>query len=510
MRSSRGLIASIAFVAVVVAGTVSGFLFANLKPLLGLDLVGGARIVLTAPEGTDREVMNRALETIRNRVDAFGVAEPDIAIVGDRNIEVQIPGLQKEVGGAARQNRLLQLIGSTARLEEREVLQTILPGDPAYDKAKVTCPATPLPSDRFCDPESPTFKASEVVCPPTTSATDKACSNEALATKELVFTGDDGTTKYRLGKVEITGDAIKGAQAVFQTSNQSNVAPTEAGWIVSFQLTGDGAKTFGTVTTRLQGKQLAIILDRRVESAPTVQQPITDGRGQITGNFSETEAKDLALTLRTGALPVELTKSQLETVSPTLGKESLHAGLLAGIVGLIALMVYLAFYYRVLGMVTWIGMAIWGTLAIGLVSLLGRTWGYSLTLAGVAGIVVSLGITADSYIVYYERLKDEVRHGKTLRVAVVPAFKRAWKTIVAADIVTILAAVVLYLLSIGSVRGFALTLGLATALDMFVVYFFKRPTVNLIARSNRLANMRGIGLRSGVAADPLPVMGGER
>jgi preprotein translocase subunit SecD len=198
------------------------------------------------------------------------------------------------------------------------------------------------------------------------------------------------------------------------------------------------------------------------------------------------------------------------TVSPTLGKQSLHQGLLAGLVGLIALMLYLAFYYRLLGIVTWLGMAIWGTLAIGLVSFLGHTVGYALTLAGVAGIIVSLGITADSYIVFYERLKDEVRHGKTLRSAVVPAFKRSWKTIVAADIVTIIAATVLYLLAVGSVRGFALTLGLSTALDMFVVYFFKRPLVFLISRSPLLTTLRGMGLRSGVAADPVPVAGGER
>ncbi|HYV01546.1 MAG TPA: MMPL family transporter, partial [Actinomycetota bacterium] len=165
---------------------------------------------------------------------------------------------------------------------------------------------------------------------------------------------------------------------------------------------------------------------------------------------------------------------------------------------------------RLLGIVTWFGMAIWGVLAIGLVSVLGRTAGYALTLAGVAGIIVSLGITADSYIVFYERLKDEVRHGKSLRAAVVPAFKRSWRTIVAADTVTIIAAAALYILAIGSVKGFALTLGLSTALDMFVVYFFKRPTVFLISRNAKLAEMRGFGLRSGVAAEPLPVGGGER
>jgi preprotein translocase subunit SecD len=271
-----------------------------------------------------------------------------------------------------------------------------------------------------------------------------------------------------------------------------------------------GSAKFAAATQRLLNKQLAIVLDGTIQSAPTVQSAITGGQGVITGNFTEKEAKNLAVVLNSGALPIELTRQTVVTVSPTLGKESLRQGILAGLVGLILLMLYLAFYYRLLGVVTWFGMAIWAVLAIGLVSLLGRTAGYALTLAGVAGIIVSLGITADSYIVFYERLKDEVRHGKSLRAAVVPAFKRSWRTIVAADTVTIIAAAALYILAIGSVKGFALTLGLSTALDMFVVYFFKRPTVFLISRNAKLAEMRGFGLRSGVAAEPLPVAGGER
>jgi preprotein translocase subunit SecD len=203
----------------------------------------------------------------------------------------------------------------------------------------------------------------------------------------------------------------------------------------------------------------------------------------------------------------------VETVSPTLGRESLDQGLLAGIAGLIALALYLAFYYRLLGVVTWLGMIIWAALALGLVAVLGQTAGYSLTLAGIAGIVISLGVTADSYIVFYERVKDEVRKGKSVRVAVGPAFDSAWRTIIAADIVTILAAVVLYLLAIGSVRGFALTLGLSTLLDMFVVYFYKRPTVFLISRSRFLSELPGMGLRSAVVVgkpQPEPVRGGSK
>jgi preprotein translocase subunit SecD len=283
---------------------------------------------------------------------------------------------------------------------------------------------------------------------------------------------------------------------------------------VSFEFNGEGSQRFGDLTERLVGKQLAIVLDRKVESAPNVESPITGGTGQITGGFDEQEARDLALVLQTGALPVELEQSQVETVSATLGQQSLHLGLIAGVTGLILLCLYLAFYYRLLGIVTWFGMAIWAILALTIISLLGRGVGYSLTLAGIAGLVVSLGITADSYIVFYERLKDEVRKGKTVRAAVGPAFARAWKTIIAADIITISAAIILYMIAIGSVRGFALTLGLSTLLDMFVVYFFKRPLVFLIARSRFLSEMRGMGLRSAVAVGDMapaePVRGGSR
>ncbi|MEX2457561.1 MAG: protein translocase subunit SecD [Actinomycetota bacterium] len=480
---TRPLVVSIVFVLLLVGGVVAGFTLGNTRPLLGLDLVGGLRVTLEAPEGTSPELMERALETIRNRVDAFGVAEPDIAIVGERFIEVQIPELAKQVGGAAEQTRLRELIGRTARLEQRQVLQVIGPQDPAYAETEVTC------EDR--------------------TVTTGECSVSALEDQEVVFledSEDPEPTKLRLGQVEVTGDMVRRASAVFDTGDQSSAGE---GWVVSFQLTNEGTDIFAELTERLVNEQppmnqLAIVVDRLVESAPSVNEPITGGRGQISGSFTEQEAKDLALTLQSGALPVELTTGVEETVSPTLGEESLRAGLLAGIVGLVILALYLAFYYRLLGIVTWVGMTIWATLALGIVSLLGRWVGYSLTLAGIAGFIVSIGIAGDSYIVFYERLKDEVRHGKSPRAAVLPAFRQAWKTIVAANLVTILAAVVLYVLAIGSVRGFALTLGISTGLDLFVVWFFKRPAVILLSRSRRLSNLRGFGLRSGIAADPAP------
>jgi protein-export membrane protein SecD len=477
VKGGRQHVISILFVALLVGASLWGFVIGGLRPLLGLDLVGGVSVILTAPPGTPSPVVDQALETIRERVDRLGVAEPDIARQGDLNILVQIP----EFGGRS-QERLLELIGTTAKLEFREVLESIPPGNENYETTEIT------------RGESEELEDQEVVYP-------------AAETP-----GGGQPIRYRLAPVELTGERLDRANATYL--DPATVAPgEEPGWRVDMEFDSQGADTFEQITTRLTGKQLAIVLDQVVESAPSISEPIPGGTAIITGNFTEQEARDLELVLQTGSLPVELEQSQVETVSATLGRESLRAGLLAGIVGLVGLMLYLAFYYRLLGLVTWFGMAIWATLSLTVIALLGRAAGYSLTLAGVAGLIVSIGVTADSYIVFYERLKDEVRKGKTVRAAVGPAFSNAWRTIVAANTVAIIGSVVLYLLAIGSVRGFALTLGLATLLDMFVVYFFKRPAVFLIARSRALSEMRGMGLRSAVAvgdAQPQPARGGSR
>jgi preprotein translocase subunit SecD len=528
VKATTKLALSIVIVAALVGGAVAGFVTGT-RPLLGLDLVGGISVVLEAPSGTPKDVLQRTADSIRNRIDALGVAEPTVSIVGDRDIQVEVPGLahghtfQKAGKWCATtstgenlgctfptkseaeaqiqsvgQARLLALIGETARLEEREVI-----GSPTSGEKVTACPPE-LAKDPKCN------STKYVTCP--ISEVDRAgCSNAALSPKDVVYLGTraneqpcasfDACPRYKMGSVQITGDAISKATAQPPDTQHTS-------WWINFQLNSAGSAKFSQVTQALVGKQLAIILDREVKSAPTVQSAITGGNGEITGSFSQSQADNLALVLNQGALPVELARQNVETVSPTLGKQSLHQGLLAGIAGLILLMLYLAFYYRLLGIVTWFGMSIWAVFALGLVSFLGRSAGYTLTLAGIAGLIVSMGITADSYIVFYERLKDEVRHGKTLRTAVQPAFNRAWRTIYTADIVTGLAAAVLYLVSVGSVRGFALTLGLSTVLDLIVVYFFKRPTVFLIARSPRLSELPGIGLRSGVAADPVPAVAG--
>jgi protein-export membrane protein SecD len=712
VRRNRALWASIIFVLILVAASAVGSLGGSLRPTLGLDLQGGASVILTAPEGTPQDVMEQALENIRNRVDAFGVGEPDIALSGN-TIEVQIPG-SADATVRRRTADLFCLEGedlihgcSEAEDDVRDVLESLevqdqpsevcvvdgegeevecfssraqadtflagvqvgpkpepTPGtsatpspsataspsagpspaasaycltqasgeqircfgtrakaEDAKDALEVTVtersycilPAPPEPSptpspsasaspsaspsasasaspspspatfadldlseaeplpcelgsregadgalgaieivheeERFCVvssvgeqlgcsvrrdeavdlqrqsgqerllrvigetarlEERPVLEIVPASDPrPITCATQEErdrprCAHEALEDEEVVYPGPIGqgqVAKFVLGPTVITGEDFDSASAVI---NQSQLGTSD--WTVNFELDSDGADRFADATTAAVGSpeptdQIAIVVDRVVISSPTVQSAITGGVGEITGGFAEQEAKDLATQLNAGALPVELTRQSVRTVSPTLGEESLKQGILAGLGGLILLFLYLLFYYRLLGVVAWFGMTIWAVLAVTLISIAGDQFGYALSLAGVAGLVISLGVTADSYIVFFERLKDEVRSGKSPRAAVQPAFARAYKTIVAADFVTIIAAGVLYLTAVSSVRGFALTLGVATLLDLFVVWFFKRPTVFLIAKNERLVNLPGFGLTSGVAGE---------
>jgi preprotein translocase subunit SecD len=378
---------------------------------------------------------------------------------------------QRETG----QQHLLEIIGKTARLEERPTLAIVSPGQPQFASIQLTCQTAAEQASKNCIGDT--------------------------QNGNTVWYPDNQGNKVQLGPVVITGSDITKATAGLNTNSQTGVSE----WTVTFTLNGSGSDAFekatrAAVNAPAPQNQIAIAVDRQIISNPVVQSVII-GTGDITGNFTEQQAKDLATVLNAGALPVELTRQSVQTVSPTLGAQSLRQGIIAGIAGLILLLVYLLLYYRLLGIVAWLGMSIWAILALALVSLAGRSFGYALSLAGVAGLVISLGVTADSYIVFFERLKDEVRSGRSVRTAVQPAFKRAFRTIVAADTVTGIAAAVLYLTAVSSVRGFALTLGVATLLDLFVVYFFKRPTMYLIARNPRMVEMRGFGLTSATAAD---------
>jgi len=319
--------------------------------------------------------------------------------------------------------------------------------------------------------------------------TQKAKVQQALqqpgadATKQpLVTCATDGTEKYILGPAVVLGTEVKSASAGLASNN----GVATGGWEVNLSFNGSGRKKFGDVTREMVSKtgdlnRFAIVLDGLVVSAPTTQGAIVDGNAQITGSFTQAEATNLANILKYGALPLTFDAGDVQQVSATLGGNQLRAGLTAGVIGLLLVVFYSLLYYRGLGFVTVASLCVSAVLTYGMVVLLGWQIGFRLSLAGVAGLIVAIGITADSFIVFFERLRDEVREGRTLRVAVENGWVRARRTILAADFVSFLAAVILYILSAGSVRGFAFTLGLTTLIDIVVVFMFTKPTLTILA-----------------------------
>jgi len=514
----------------VTLGAIVGTLVAGNSPQLGLDLQGGASVVLRPQTEVSSGSLDQAIAIIRNRVDGLGVAEPDISRQGN-NIIVQLPGVKD-------QERALEIVGQTAELRFRPVLEpvplsetevpttvppaaTTVPGDTTTTApgATTTAPAssttaapatlraggptlaaaqgattttaaptatTTVPTTAPAATPPPAAPAAPI--PSTSREDDKAEAIVVLPLKE----GDEITGRYRLGPSELTGKAVKTAKAQFDQ--------TGSAWEVAFTLTKTGSKEFDALAARNVGKQVAIVLDGVVKSAPTIQQAEFKGRGQISGSFSEKEAKELALVLRYGSLPVELKPETVQTVSASLGKDSLRAGIIAGLVGLGLVLVYMIMYYRALGIVVILGLGVWASFMWAIISFLGSSSGLALSLAGAVGIIISVGVTVDSYVVYFERLKDEVRSGKTIRSSVDRGFSRAFRTILAADVASFIGAALLYLLTVGSVRGFAFFLGLSTILDVVVAYFFTRPLVILLGRNRLFTEARWLGVARGLAA----------
>lgn len=420
----------------------------NAQPRLGLDLKGGVSLVYEAKGKVDPGVLDKTVQKIRERVDKFGVSEPEISTQGTKNVVVQLPGVHDP-------ERAKELVGKTAQLQFRIV-------EESKDASSVK--------------DDPAWKVSTT-------------EEELQPDKEIVLAAPKDPkskteTLLKLGPTQLSGDALKSAQVAFQQDGSPKV---------NFQMTDEGGKKFGEITTANQNKQLAIVLDYVVESYPNIKEPITNGTGEITGNFTDQEAKDLVIVLNTGALPVELKLLTEQDVTATLGRDSLKKGLLAGIIGLIVVALFMLIYYRLLGVVTCLGLIVFGAMMYGFICVLGYFW--SLTLAGIAGIIVSIGIAADSSIVYFERLKEEVRDGRTMRSSAERAYKSAFRTIIAADTVSFAAAAILYIFAVGSVKGFAFTLGMATLFDVFISYFFVRPTTWFLAQWKRVDTPRAIGVR---------------
>jgi len=304
---------------------------------------------------------------------------------------------------------------------------------------------------------------------------------EDVSNKPLITCDKEGQYKFLLGPAVVVGTDLSNAYA--------GVPQNQFNWMVFLEFTGDGGKKFAKATTFLSQKQegqnnFAIVLDGKVMSYPSVKNPITDGKAQIEGQFSETDARDLANVLKYGALPLTFEPSEVSNISPQLGGDQLHAGILAGLIGLAVVVAYSFLYYRGLGMVVVMSLAVAGALAYSSVVLLGQWIGFTLTLAGIAGLIVAIGITADSFVVFFERLRDEIRDGRSLRTAVETGWARARHTIIAADSITLLAAIVLYMLAVGGVKGFAFALGLTTLIDLVVVFVFTKPFISVLSKTS--------------------------
>jgi preprotein translocase subunit SecD len=499
----RSLVISLTATAVIAVVVLAATLGAGWSPKLGLDLAGGSEVVYKPAHPISGGEMDTTINIIRNRVDAAGVSGATVDSQGG-NVVVQFPGIKDPQG-------LIRLIGETAQLYFRPVLC----GAPPYSAplrgqappAALSCGAqyqttlanlgvTPNSNAASGFNSNPVPADPALASYPTTGRTqDNPNADVVLPTDPAA--GAQQYSRFVLGPAELKGTAIASSSAVFDTTLNT--------WAVSYNLTGSGSPAWDRVAQKYFHQYVAIDLDGLVESAPFIQPTqggftSFQGKGEISGNFTQDTAKKLALVLNYGALPVRLNKLTDQVVSPTLGKASLKAVLAAGIGGLILVLLYTIFYYRVLGVVVVSGLLTTAALLWGIVSALGHSsMNLTLDLAGVTGVIVSVGITVDSYIVYFERLKDEARTGRSLRTSVDRSFRGAFRTVLAADLVSLAAAVVLYILAVGSVRGFAFFLGLSTLLDVFTTFFFTRPLVILLGRSPRITEARIFGMARGLA-----------
>lgn len=528
---------SLALILIAMVALTGGMFLADQPtPRLGIDLAGGTSITLEAKAEPGQESainktnMDTAVQIMERRVNGLGVSEAEVQTQGDRNIIVNIPK-----GTNSAQAR--EQVGTTAKLYFRPVL-TVAQGTPTpAPSASSTDKASPSPepstsaSDKATSPSTkpsasattqgravtgalkadstPTPKASttpEASATPTASAEEQAaaadlqkkfealdCSSKASrskasqgtkATDTVVACEQDGSAKYVLGPAEVDGTDVDSAKAAInQQSGQ---------WIVQMEFTGGGAKKFHTTTAKLAQQQspqnqFAIALDGEVVSAPSVSTALS-ASAEISGSFTQQSAEDLANVLSYGALPLSFQEQSVTTVTAALGGEQLRAGLIAGAIGLALVVIYLVAYYRGLAFIALLSLLVSGILTYTIMSLLGPAIGFALNLPAVCGAIVAIGITADSFIVYFERIRDEIREGRTLRPAVERAWPRARRTILVSDFVSFLAAAVLFVVTVGKVQGFAFTLGLTTLLDVVVVFLFTKPVMTLMARTKFFAS----------------------
>ena len=476
------------FVLIVVGLYLLVFLTGDQKPTpkLGIDLQGGTRVTLTAktPDGQPptKESLDQARQIVETRVNGMGISGSEVSKDGD-NLVITVPGAG---GDQAKQ------LGQTAKLNFRQVMPNMV------------APATPAPPGQQ-PPSPPSTPETIAKAKETRQSTDPQVQMQALQsldcnvqdplrgtadpTLPLVSCDQKKDKKYVLGPVFLPGNQIQDATAQPPQPDQGS-----PGWGVNLTFKSDGAGTWADFTSKNVGKQAAFVLDGEVVSAPSVNQPQPNGQANITGDFDQQSATGLADVLKYGSLPLAFDQSEAETVSPTLGQASLQAGLIAGVIGLALVAVYSLIYYRVLGVLTILSLILSAIMIYAVLVLLGRWVGFTLDLAGIAGFIVSIGITADSFIVFFERLKDEIREGRTFRSAVPRSWARARRTILSADAVMFIASAVLYILAVGQVKGFAFTLGMSTVLDLVVVFLVTHPLVAMASKNSFLSQPAVSGL----------------
>ncbi|MFW6694920.1 protein translocase subunit SecD [Streptomyces sp. MAR4 CNX-425] len=535
----------------IAALTGGMFLSGHTTPRLGIDLAGGTSITLEAKTqpGSENAInstnMDTAVNIIERRVNGLGVQEAEVQTQGSRHIIVNIPkgtdqkAAREQVGTTARLffRPVLSYTVNEAPQPSPSASESGKQGKDKGDKGD-DASSSPSPSETASDEASPSDGATEQgralseglaqaddspspgdsqppastpapgeTPPPGQQAptgqipadvqkklTALDCSDpeertkvgeNAKPTDTVVACDSDGAYKYALGPAEVEGTDVDDASATYDAQQGS-------GWIVQLEFNDKGSDKFADVTGKLAAQappnnQFAIELDGEVVSAPSVDESITGGRAQISGSFNQESAEELANVLSYGALPLSFEESEVTTVSPALGDQQLEAGLIAGAVGLALVVLYLVVYYRGLALVAVVSLLVSAALTYTIMSLLGPGIGFALNLPAVCGAIVAIGITADSFIVYFERIRDEIREGRTLRPAVERGWPRARRTILVSDFVSFLAAAVLFSVTVGKVQGFAFTLGLTTLLDVVVVFLFTKPVMTILARKRFFA-----------------------
>ncbi len=515
---------------------------AQRTPKLGLDLEGGTQLILQ-PKIVGNQKINegqilKAVDIIRQRVNGSGVSEAEVTTQGGSNIVISLPGSPDKATIASLQKssqlrfRAVLVEGSAAPAPTPAptATSTATPTGTATATPTATATAqatgtattapksgfpqalraatTPAPTATATPGATPTATPAVTATSPTTKPKDASdlawitpdveaaytaldCANpqdvEAIVddpAKPMVTCSTDGQAKYILGPAEVSGDQVSNAVS----GQQSTQGGTTGIWEVRLNFNAAGTTAFGDVTSRLVSlapprNQFAIVLDNLVISAPRTLAALVAGNASITGSFTATSAKVLADQIKFGALPMSFQLQTRDDISPTLGGDQLQRGLLAGAIGLLLVMIYSLFQYRALGLVTLSSLVIAAAITYAIVTLFGWSIGFRLTMAGVTGLIVSIGITADSFIIYFERVRDEVRDGRALRAAVETGWVRARRTILISDAVNFLAAVVLYVLAASNVRGFAFTLMLTTVVDIVVVMLFTHPLLSILANT---------------------------